>query len=190
MSSKLPRRLAFYAIGLYIFAAAALAAWGCIDHIEPADAIVVLGNTVAPDGSPSPRLKARLDAALDAYRLRTAPLIIVSGGIGAEGFDEAAVMAAYLVKQGVPAAAVLRDSAGNDTAATARNVSHLLQARSLRSVVVATQYFHVPRARLALQRAGLRVAGSVHARYFEARDIYSLAREVIGIAAYAAGLRG
>jgi len=187
---NLAHRVAAFAAGLYIFAAVALAAWGCIDHIEPADAIVVLGNTVAPDGSPSPRLKARLDAALDAYRLGTAPLIIVSGGVGAEGHDEAAVMAAYLVQQGVPASAVLRDGAGNDTAATACNVSHVLQARGLKSVIVATQYFHVPRARLALQRAGLNVAGSVHARYVEARDVYSLAREVIGIAAYAAGLRG
>ncbi len=53
------RRVVFIALGLYIAAAAALALWGCIDHLEPADAIVVPGNTVAPDGKPSPRLRAR-----------------------------------------------------------------------------------------------------------------------------------
>lgn len=184
------RRVAFIALGLYVAAAAALALWGCLDHLEPADAIVVPGNTVAPDGTPSPRLRARLNAALQAYWQGAAPLIVVSGGVGIEGFDEAAVMAAYLVQQGVPASAVLRDSAGNDTAATAANTAHLLQARGLTSVIVATQYFHVPRTCLALRHAGLRVSGSVHARYVEARDLYSLAREVIGIAAYAVGLRG
>ncbi|HET7233802.1 MAG TPA: hypothetical protein VFJ16_27575 [Longimicrobium sp.] len=48
-----------------------------------------------------------------------------------------------------------------------------------------SQYFHVPRCR----RAGVARVYSAHARYWEARGLYSTAREVIGYAAYAAGAR-
>lgn len=174
----------------FLAAAAAIAIAGLRDQLAPADAIVILGNTVAADGQPSPRLRARLDCALQAYRLKLAPWMIVTGGVGKEGYDEAAVMARYLIGHGVPAAAILIDSAGNDTAASAANVARIAGERKFKSVLVATQYFHVPRTSLALARAGVKVAGSVHARYFEARDLYSLAREVIGFGAYFVGLKG
>lgn len=177
-------------VACFLLAAAAIAVAGLRDRLVPADAIVVLGNTVGPDGQPSPRLRARLDCALDAYRLKLAPWVIVTGGIGKEGFDEAAVMAQYLVRHGVPAAAILVDSAGHDTAASATNVARIAREKKLRSVLVASQYFHLPRASLAFERAGVPVAGTVHARHVEARDLYSLAREVAGFGAYFAGLKG
>ena len=172
---------------------AAPAVWiaicGLRDHLAPADAIVVLGNTVAPDGMPSPRLRGRLDAALTAYRLNLAPRLIVSGATGKEGFDEAVVMADYLVAQGVPRDAVVVDSAGVDTLATATNVARIGGERGIGRVIVATQFFHVPRTRLALSLAGLDVVGSVHANYFEARDVYSLAREVVALGAHYSGVK-
>ena len=45
-------------------------------------------------------------------------------------------------------------------------------------------YFHVPRMRLALRRSGVAPVFSAHARYFEMRDVYSIAREVVGYGAY------
>jgi len=54
----------------------------------------------------------------------------------------------------------------------------------LRTALVATQYFHVPRTALALSRHGVDVVGSRHARFAEARDAYSLAREVIAVPVY------
>ena len=182
------RRVLAIAMAGYLAAAAAIAIAGLRDQRVAADAIVVLGNTVMPDGQPSPRLRARLDCALDAYRQKLAPTLIVTGGFGKEGHDEAAVMAHYLVAHGVPAAALLLDSAGNDTAASAINVARIASAHHIKSVLVATQYFHVARTSLAFTRAGLPVAGHVHARYAELRDLYSLAREVAGYGAYLARL--
>jgi len=46
------------------------------------------------------------------------------------------------------------------------------------------------RARLACRRAGIRVAGAFALRYFELRDMYSLAREVVAYPAYALRIRG
>lgn len=184
-----PGRMLLAAAVLFAAAAALIAASGLRDVLAKADAIVVLGNTVGPDGRPSPRLKGRLDGALAAFRQGYAPLIVVSGGVGKEGFDEAVVMAQYLVEQGVPRDAVIVDSSGVDTSATASALASLGTTRGIKSVIVATQYFHVVRTRIALERAGVRVVGSVHAPYFEARDMYSLPREVVALAAWYAGLK-
>jgi len=101
-----------------------------------------------------------------------------------EGVDEADAMARYLVAQGVPEAAIVRDPAGVDTDATARNVAAFAREHRLRTALVATQFFHVPRTELALRRYGVDVVGSRHARYVEWRDAYSLAREVVAYPAY------
>lgn len=165
-------------------AAAAISIAGLQDHGDKADIIVVPGNTVHADGSLSERLKSRLDAAITIYREHRAPIIFVSGGTGSEGHDEAGAMAAYLVMHKIPASAIVQDPLGIDTAATASNAANYLKANKLRSAFVATQYFHVPRTVLALERQGVNVTGTRHARYVESRDIYSLAREVIGYATY------
>lgn len=176
--------LALSAVGTFLLATGALVATGLHDQLAQADLIVVPGNTIAPDGRPSARLQARLDVALKQFREQRAPRLFVSGGTGKEGFDEAASMAAYLRQQGVPAAAIIEDNQGWTTEATARNAAAYLQTHGLKTAIVATQYFHVPRFRLALERAGIRVTGNVHAPYFELRDLYSIPRETVGYAAY------
>jgi len=174
----------------FAVAAAAIVAGGLRDDDHPADVAVVLGNTVRPDGTPSPRLAARLDAALALYRRGRVRSVVVSGGVGREGFDEAAVMRRYLAARGVPAARIVADSLGLTTAATARNAAAIMRRNGWTSAVVVSQYFHLPRCRLAFRRAGIRAVYSAHTRYFEATDLYSIAREVVAYPAYAAGLRG
>jgi vancomycin permeability regulator SanA len=171
------KRLIVGIVAALFVAGLAIPLSGLHDTPAPADLIVVPGNTVELNGRPSRRLQARLDAALSAYRQGLAQRIFVSGGTGAEGYDEAKVMAQYLQRQGVPAGAIVIDSRGIDTAATARHASIYMQAAHLRSALVATQYFHVARMTLALRRNGVRVAGSVHPQFVEARDLYSIARE-------------
>ena len=148
----------------------------------PADPIVVLGNAAMADGQPSPRLRARLDAALAAYRAGLAPRVLVSGGI-AGGQDEAASMAAYLAAQGVPAAAIALDQQGADTWATARATAALLGGSG--RVIVATQWFHVPRTLLALRRFGVTGAGAAWPMFWEARDLASFMREAVALPWYA-----
>jgi vancomycin permeability regulator SanA len=185
--ANLTRRLAtatVIALAFYGAAATAIALVGFNDHASTADIIVVPGNTVRADGSVSERLQSRLDVALQLFHEGRAPIIFVSGGMGREGRDEATAMAAYLVAQGVAASAIAQDPLGADTAATAVNAAKYLRANRLQSAIVATQYFHVARTTLALERSGISVTGTRHARYFELRDAYSLAREVVGYAAY------
>jgi vancomycin permeability regulator SanA len=157
---------------------------GLHDDVHPADLGVVLGNTVFPDGTPSPRLAARLDRTLELHREGMFHWVLVSGATGKEGRDEALAMRDYLLRNGVPAAQVLVDSDGHTTFATAANASALMKQHGLRSALVISQYFHVPRVRLALQRFGVAKVYSAHARYFELRDIYSVPRELIGFVRY------
>jgi vancomycin permeability regulator SanA len=166
-----------------------LVAAGLRDEIHEADVAVVLGNTVNPDGTPSNRLAARLDMAVELYRRGLFKNVVVSGGVGREGFDEAEVMKDYLVNQGVPRASIVVDSLGVTTAATAKNTAALAKLHGWSRVLVVSQYFHIPRCRLALSQAGLAPVFSAHARYFELRDVHSIFREVIGYAAYLGGVR-
>ncbi|WP_257572440.1 YdcF family protein [Janthinobacterium sp. UMAB-56] len=171
-------------VGAFLLATTALVLAGLHDKLAPADVIVVPGNTIAPDGRPGPRLQARLDVALVQFQAGRAPRILVSGATGKEGFDEAASMARYLQSRGVPTSAIIEDNQGWTTDATARNAALLMRTHGWKSAMIATQYFHVPRFRLALERSGIAVSGNVHAPYFELRDLYSVPRETVGYAVY------
>jgi vancomycin permeability regulator SanA len=161
-----------------------LAVAGLCDDTGKADVSLVLGSKVESDGTPSIRLRARLDRTLELYRAGYFPTIITSGGIGKEGYDEAVVMRDYLVAHGVPQEHVIVDNGGVTTYASARNTLRICRDRQFQSVLVVSQYFHVPRSRLALQRFGIARVYSAHAYLFELRDLYSAPRELVGYLSY------
>ena len=158
---------------------------GLHDYVGEADVALVLGNTVHPDGRPSARLKARLDRTLELYRLGHFELIVVSGALGKEGHDEAVVMQQYLLKEGVPAKRVIVDSSGYTTYDSAKNTAALVEEKGFKKVLLVTQYFHIPRYRLALKRFGVEEVYTAHAYHFEWRDWYSTPRELLGLVKYA-----
>ena len=165
---------------LYVLATGWLVCDGLTDRLGHADVALVLGSKVELDGKPSVRLRARLDRAAELYKGGYFPWIIVSGGLGKEGFDEAVVMRDYLVAQGLPADRLILDSHGDTTFASAQNTRTIATQRHFKSVLVVSQYFHLPRSRLALQRCGFGPVYSAHARLFEGRDVYSSLRETLG----------
>ena len=143
---------------------------GLHDRVR-ADVGVVPGSKVYPSGRPSPSLKSRLDEALVVYRRGEVKNLFVSGGVGKEGHDESQVMQAYLVARGVPAGAIVTDSHGDNTFLTARHAAAVMRADGWTSAFVITQYFHVPRTRLALKACGVTVAGWAHAPSLGATSI-------------------
>lgn len=153
---------------------------GLIDNINKSELIVILGNKVELNGVPSLRLKSRLDKGYDLYMKRFAPLILVSGGIGKEGYDEAEVMKNYLINLGIPKEVIITDSKGIDSFNTALNTKQILTERSLNSVLVVSNYYHISRTKLAFKKSGIEKVYGAHANYFEIRDLYSIPREVIG----------
>ena len=169
------------ALPLVLFLVAALLlVWnGKNDQIGNADVALVLGNKVNPDGTPSPRLKARLDTAVRYFNDGRFPKIIVSGGTGVEGVPEGTAMKNYLVLQGIAPEAILVDDHGVDTKASAENTVAILNAdHQMESVFVISQSFHIPRCKLALRKMGVGPLFNAHPDFFELRNIYSTAREV------------
>jgi len=150
---------------------------GLNDDLKPVDVAVVLGNKVEVDGQPSDRLKARLDKSVELYAGGYFTFIIVSGGIGKEGFDEAKVMKSYLIDQGIPEENIKEDNNGYNSYMTAQNTSKIMNELELDSAMVITQYFHVSRTKLAFSKIGIKEVYSAHAQIFEFRDIYSIIRE-------------
>jgi vancomycin permeability regulator SanA len=181
---KIARSTALLAGGLFAISAIAITVSGLNDNIHQSDVAVILGNHVAPNGQPSARLQARLDRAVELYRQGIFQNTIVSGGIDASGTDEAAAMKRYLVDRGLPSSKIVVDSAGNNTYLTAQNTSTIMTDRQWHSAIVISQYFHIPRTRAILQRMGVKNVYAAHAKFWEIRDVYSIAREVVGYASY------
>ena len=186
--SRVLRRLRLTVLVLAAWALVHLAAIcidGCDDDDAPADLAVVLGNHVSHDGTLSGRLCRRLDRALELYRQGKVPTIIVSGGRDPGSPFEAEAMKHYLVERGVPAEAVVEDRGGENTYLTARFTAEYLQQHGLRSVIAVSQYYHISRSKLALRRFGVsEVRGAHAAMVLEAREPWSLLRELVGYYTY------
>lgn len=163
--------------GWFIIHTAVVLIDGLNDELKLADVAVVLGNKVEITGKPSDRLKARLDKSVALYKEGYFPFIIVSGGIGKEGHDEAKVMKSYLVNEGIPAEYIIEDNNGYNSYMTAQNTSMIMNENNFNSVMVITQYFHVSRTKLAFRKLDINKVYAVHANIFEVRDIYSIIRE-------------
>lgn len=88
---------------------------------ENADITVILGNKVNKDGTLSKRLEKRLECGLNLYRSGQVKMILVSGGLGKEGFYEGDKMKKYLVSKNVPDSLIIIDNFGNNTLATVQN---------------------------------------------------------------------
>src|SRR4051812_7466681 len=95
-------RLFLLVLTLLAVALTVLVAAGLHDKIGKADVAIVLGSKVETNGTPSPRLKARLERAIELYQAKLFPYVIVSGGTGREGYNEAEVMRGYLMAHGIP----------------------------------------------------------------------------------------
>jgi len=175
--------LALLSIG-YVLATAVLVIAGLTDSVSQSDVALVLGSKVELNGRPSARLAARLDCAVELYDTGKVPMILVSGGLGKEGYDEAMVMKEYLVSKGIPNERILTDSRGFNTFASARNTAQIAREKKYTIVLVISQYFHIPRCKMALHKCGIKSVYSVHARFFELRDIYSSFRETAGYVSY------
>lgn len=154
---------------------------GLNSKVKNADAILIFGNTVEISGEPSERLRSRLDKGIELFNQNMAQRIIVSGGFGKEGFDEALVMKKYLIKNGIPEDVIIVDQNGINTYQTAKNITQIKKDEKISSIIVVSQYYHLLRAKLTLNKFGFNTVYLSHADMFpELRDFYSIPREIIG----------
>jgi uncharacterized SAM-binding protein YcdF (DUF218 family) len=125
------------------------------DEAVAADAIVVLG-AAQYNGRPSPVFRARLDHAATLYQRGLAPIVLVTGGVGArDTLNEANVGRDYLARLGRPAEALVPLPAGDDTYASLGQVKTWFGERGSRRVLLVSDGFHMLRLRILARRLGL-----------------------------------
>lgn len=177
MFRKFLRFLIYTFILWFIGHTAYIAFDGLTDKNKNADLAVILGNKVNTDGSLSERLEKRLTCGLQLYKNGRVKIILVSGGLGKEGFYEGTRMRDYLIQNDVPSDKIIVDNKGNNTIATVDNTLKLTYSLHFKSLIVVSQYFHVTRTKMLFRKRGFDEVSSASPHYFEFRDLYSLTRE-------------
>lgn len=127
-----------------------------VRDVPHAQVAIVPGALVNPDGSMSTMLADRVHRAVALWRAGKVDRILVSGDHHSWTYDEPDTMRKALVRAGVPARVIFEDHAGFDTWAT------MVRARNIfgvRSAVVVTQGFHMPRALYLAAAAGIDASG-------------------------------
>ncbi|MGH8714251.1 MAG: peptidoglycan DD-metalloendopeptidase family protein [Casimicrobiaceae bacterium] len=156
--------------------------------LQKADAIVVFGAAVWPDG-PSATLKVRVTRAAELYAQGLAPTLLCTGG-WSNGRSEAQAMRSLLAAQGVPDEAVIPDDGGVTTREALRSVRRFGTGRWHRVIAVSSPY-HMRRIAAEARRQGVDVLCCPAPRpgprtwrllYYDARQ---LMREAIALPAYA-----
>jgi len=127
------------------------------DLAQPADAIVVLGAQVLPDGQPGPDLRSRTEHAVSLYWAGLAPRLICAGGVRDDPASAAAVCRTLAVQLGTPAEAIFLADGSANTEEDAQQVAAVMRQHGWQSVVVVSHPLHVYRAKLFCEREGLTV---------------------------------
>ncbi len=143
---------------------------------EKADAILVLGAQVKPDGTPCLMLKERLNTGIQLYKEGAADRIIMSGDHGSDDYDEVNAMKSYAIDQGVPSECIFMDHAGFSTYDSIYRAKEIFQAKSL---VVVTQEYHLYRAVYDAMAFDLNVRGVPCDTAVYKGDTYRKSREVL-----------
>jgi len=134
-----------------------MAFFGTTDYRRPADTVVVFGARVRSDGTASLTLANRVATASELYREGLTDTIVMTGGIEPTGIDETIVMRDLAVQLGVPSDAIILDAEGDNTNASVSNTLRIFHEHGLHRILAVSQFYHLPRIKLAYARAGLDV---------------------------------
>ncbi len=145
------------------------------DEVPPADAILILGAYVFPDGTVSTMLRDRLNTGYELYEMGKAPKIIVSGDHGQKSYDEVNAMKKYLMNKKVPSADIFMDHAGFSTYESIYRARDIFEVKKL---IIVTQEYHLMRAVFIAKELGLEAYGvAADKRNYRGMPIYTF-REV------------
>ena len=167
--------LGLLVIGLAVWAATAGAVLWAADaaleaHLDgrsieaPIDAIIVLGAGMSKDGGLGPASRRRVAAAVAAYEAGKAEALIVSGGPAGEvGTPVATFMHAHAVALGVPPGAVLVEARAGSTFENLRYAFEIAETHGMERLALASDAYHLARARALAALFGRRHLGLVAA---------------------------
>ena len=155
-----------------------------INNVPNADAILVLGAYVLPDGTTSSMLNDRLTEGYELYEDGKAPKILVSGDHGRKDYDEVNAMKSFLKNRGVPSQDVFMDHAGFSTYESVYRARDIFKVQK---VIIVTQEYHLKRAVFLAREMGLEgygIASDKHdygqaMKYYNVREIAARNKDFI-----------
>ncbi|MEB3273619.1 MAG: ElyC/SanA/YdcF family protein [Prochlorothrix sp.] len=124
--------------------------------IVPTRVALVLGAGVWADGTPTPMLADRLDAAIELYHRGQVQKLLMSGDNGSQYYDEVITMATYAEQWGVVPGDITLDYAGFSTYESCYRAREIF---GMTEGVVVTQDFHLARNVYTCRALGVTVVG-------------------------------
>ena len=162
-----------------IFPVAQMICFGSTDYRRPADVVVVFGAKVHANGQLSLVVEERVRTGCELLEQGLARHIVFSGGPGAGAIHETAAMRRRSLELGVAAEAIVLDPDGWDTDMTAANTLRLCQEHGWKRILAVSQFFHLPRIKLAFHRHGSEVYTVPSLQLYRLRYLpYFMLREV------------
>lgn len=113
------------------------------EQVKSRSVVMIPGAAVFSDGTLSTFLKARVDRAIELYEQKKVSKILVSGDNSTVSHNEVSPVRKYLLARGVPEANIHLDHAGFDTYSSMYRAREVFKVSSL---IIVSQYFHLPRA--------------------------------------------
>lgn len=127
-----------------------------VQDVPGAEAVLILGAYVLPDGTLSIMLKDRVTTGYELYKNSKAPKIIVSGDHGRQDYDEVNTMKDYIKSKGVTGEDIFMDHAGFSTYESLYRARDIFQVKQ---VIIVTQRYHLLRAVFVARELGLEAYG-------------------------------
>merc|ERR1719329_1594453 len=113
--------------------------------------IVLLGQQLLPDGSPSLALQTRVAAAVAMSKQKALPVLVTGGSVSQGNPPEAVVMNNLLLARGVAADMVLQETKAFNTIENARFALPMLHENGVKTAVLMTSDFHMKRSMVVFE---------------------------------------
>ena len=117
---------------------------------------IVFGAGLRRDGTPTPILRDRVETAADLYFGGKVEKILMSGDNRFVNYNEPESMRQYALSLGVPGEAIVLDYAGRRTYDTCYRAKAIF---GVKSTLLVTQKFHLPRAIFLCNMLGVKASG-------------------------------
>ncbi|MBD1940472.1 ElyC/SanA/YdcF family protein [Microcoleus sp. FACHB-68] len=127
-----------------------------ISQVPEEDVAVVFGAGVWEDGSPTPMLADRVQAAVDLYKAGRVRKVLMTGDNSSKDYNEVKAMQEYAADRGVPAKDIQLDYAGFSTYESCYRAKEIF---GVKRAVLITQSYHLPRAVYTCRHLGVDAVG-------------------------------
>ncbi len=117
---------------------------------------LVFGAGLRRDGSPTAILRDRVQSAVQLYKADKVQKLLMSGDNSYEDYNEPGAMREYALSLGVPPDDIVLDFAGRRTYDSCYRAKHIF---GIKSAILVTQPFHLPRAIYLCRSIGVDATG-------------------------------